>query len=755
MRLEAVRLERGERAVLQNVSFSLRSGEKVGLVGANGAGKSSLLALAAGQLRPSDGQVWRSPGVRVGGIGPLISAGTVWAVAEAGLEVVRGLESALRDAETRLDETNLTEYAELTALFEAAGGYGAEAVLKVYLSRLGFTDADYERDVRTLSGGQQARLGLARALSSRADLLLLDEPSTFLDLPTKNWLAETLAAYPGALLLASHDRALLDAVTKRTLNLEQGTVTSYRGGYSRFREQSGHAHERQRREAARAAHEGRSLAERARRQPTTAARKNLERRLARLGPVQTVARPAVVAPLELGTVRAKRGDNTVLEARHLTLDLDGKTLFNDVSLRVSKGDKLALVGPNGSGKTSLLRLLAGELEADDPEASVRLGRGVRVAVFDQHSRGLADGVPVGEQLTASVSEPRAQSLLALVGLTGAFDRLPESLSSGERARAGIALLSTSAADLLLLDEPSEYLDVSMIGRLETALQDTEAAVVLVSHDAALIDNVASRIVGLADGELREYRGGLAGFYAGTLRLEPDLDLGDLGGLVAARTEKDAPDLEAELVALEDETLRTEELLADPTRLSERDRERLERRLHDLTNLRSERYDARLPPPAQRYEVKESGIVLSTSGGDTSNDTPIVVTSSPGFEVLLYIDDSTRVGHLRLRLPDDAPPRCPLPWVTRALIRGGARLAFEVFGVRAVQTQSEVDLSSAGFGDAGAGWWVQDGERYAVREGFVRPQAAPTAPKKRRLHHPQGWERWAAQRRVQRHKRRGG
>ena len=748
MRLGAVRLERGERTVLQNVSFSLRSGEKVGLVGANGAGKSSLLALVAGQLRPSDGQVWRSPGARVGGTGPLTSAGTVWAVAEAGLEHVRGLEDALRDAETRLDETNLTEYAELTALFEAAGGYGAEAVLKGYLSRLGFTDADYERDVQTLSGGQRARLSLARALSSRADLLLLDEPSTFLDLPTKDWLAETLAAYPGALLLASHDRALLDAVTRRTLGLEQGTVTSYRGGYSRFREQSGHTLKRQRREAARAAHDQRSLTDRARRQPTAAARKNLERRLTRLGPVQTVARATTVAPLELGSARAKRVDSTVLEARHLTLNPDGKSLFNDVSLRVSKGDKLALVGPNGGGKTSLLQLLAGELASDDPEASVRFGRGVRVAVFDQHSRGLADGVPVGEQLTANVSEPRAQSLLALVGLAGAFGRLPDDLSSGERARAGIALLIASDADLLLLDEPSDYLDVSMTERLETALQDTEAAVILVSHDAALIDNVASRIVGLADGELREYRGGLAGFYAGTLRLEPDLNL---SGPVAAQIDMKAPDLEAELVALEDETLRTEELLADPTRLSERDRERLERRLHDLTNLRSERYDARLPPPAPRYEVKEAGIVLSTSGGDTANDSPVVITSSTGFEVLLYLDDSTHVGHLRLRLPDDAPPRCLVPWAARALVRGGARLVFEVFGARAVQTQSEVDLRGAGFGDAGAGWWVQDRERYAVREGFVRPQAAPAAPKKRRLHHPQGWERWAAQR----HKRRGG
>lgn len=744
LRLEAVRLVRGDRAVLQDVSLSLRGGEKVGLVGANGAGKSTLLALASGRLAPTDGRVWRSPGARVAELERTTPPGTVWSVAASGLDYVRGLEAGLRDAETRLDETNLAAYAELTAMFDLAGGYEAESVLKGYLSRLGFADADYGRDVRTLSSGQRARLALARTLAGRADLLLLDEPSTFLDLPTKSWLAETLSAYPGALLLASHDRALLDAVTKRTLSLEGGTVTSYRGPYSRFREGAGHVLNRQRREAARAAHERRSLGERARRQPTAAARKNLERRLARLGPVQTVARPPAAAPLELGAARPKRGDDTVLEARHLTLTRGDAPLFRDVSLRVHRGDKLALVGPNGGGKTSLLGLLAGEEASDDLEASVRLGRGVKLAVYDAYSRGLADGVPIGEQLMGRVSEPRARSLLALVGLEAAFGRPPESLSSGERARAGIALLTVSDADLLLLDEPSEYLDVGMTERLETALQDTEAAALLVSHDAALVGNVATRVLGLANGELREYRGGLAGFYAGTLRLEQGVDLDDLGGPAAARAAADAPDreadLEAELAALEDETLRTEELLADPTRLSERDRERLGRRLRDLTDGRSERYNARFPPPAPRYRVKEAGVVLSTNG----DGSPVVMASSTGFEVLLYLDESTHVGHLRLRLLEGAPPRCPLPWAARALVRGGARLAFEVFGARAVQTQSEVDLADAGFDAAGAGWWVQDRERYAVREGLVRPRVARSA-RKRRLRHPQGWERWAARR----------
>ena len=438
--------------------------------------------------------------------------GTVWAVAEGALAEVKRLEATLRDAETRLDELGLARYGELSALFEAAGGYKAEDALRAMLGRLGFAEVDLTRDVQTLSGGERARLALARALAGRADLLLLDEPSSYLDLPGKRWLEETLAASPETLLLASHDRALLDAVTTRTLHLKNGVVTSYRGPYSRFRAQVEHAAARRLREGARLAHERRSLTARLREQPTLSARRGLGRRLARLPAAPPTAHEIAPAALTLDVAKLKPGQ-LVLEAQHLTLTQDDKPLFNDVSLRLDAGDKVALVGPNGSGKTSLLNLLSGELESEDPEATVQVGRGVKLAVYDQQNRGLEDGVSLGEGLARSVSEARARSLLALVGLADMFDTPPELLSGGGRARAGIARLMATEAELLFLDEPSEGLDVEMVERLETALQDTPATFVLVSHDAALIDAVATRVVGLSDGELKEYRGGLAGYYA--------------------------------------------------------------------------------------------------------------------------------------------------------------------------------------------------------------------------------------------------
>ncbi len=750
VKLGAVQFVRGTHTVLRDVSFALKRGEKVGLVGANGAGKTTLLELLTGNLTPTEGRVIKLPGLRVAYAEQHTERwrGTVWTVAEGGLAEVRRLEAELRGAETRLDEVGLAFYGDLSALFEAAGGYEAETALRATLSRLGFSEPDLERDVQTLSGGERSRLALARALAGRADLLLLDEPSSYLDLPGKRWLSETLVSYPGTLLLASHDRALLDAATTRTLHLRGGAVKGYRGAYSRFRVQSEHAAARGLREQTRLAHERRSLGARLREQPTLSTRLGLERRLARL-PAAPITASKDDRTLTLNAAKARPG-SLALNAQHLTLTQNGEPLLQNVSLRLHTGDKVAVVGPNGSGKTTLLELLSGRLESDDPEASVQFGRGVRLAVYDQQSRGLEDGIPVGAQLERSVSEPRARSLLALVGLSEAVGALPETLSGGQRARAGIAQLLATEANLLLLDEPSEGLDTETVEKLETALQDTSATLILVSHDEALIDAVATRVVGLADGELKEYRGGLAGYYAGKLRLEPDLPVN------VAETDETTPDPEAELGALEDETVNTEMLLADPLRLSERDKLRLERRLHELIQLLSEHYDARLAPPAPRYRVLEAGLTLTTNG-DTS---PVVIQSGSGVEVLLYLDKNTRIGHLRLRRDDES---CLLPWAAQALVRGAARLAFEVFGANALQLQYEGDLeagsgttgfSTTGFSAAGNDWWVQDCEQYALREGFLRPvkqaqlrnvQTKRAGAKRRTLRYPTPSE-WAKRRR---------
>lgn len=713
------------------MSLSLRAGEKVGLVGRNGAGKSTLLALLTGQLAPDEGRVVRAPGLRVAYVpqGGGALRGTVWEVAAGALAHVRELEAALRGEEVRLSrgEDRLEAYGALLEAFERAGGYTAEAALRAHLAQVGLGDANEARGAETLSSGERVRLALVRALAERPDVLLLDEPSLYLDLPARRWLAGALAAHPAALLLASHDRALLDAVTTHTLHLHGGQLTRYRGPYSRFRAQSEHASLRAARETRRRARERALLAQRLRAQPTAERRKAVAQRLARLAGGAEVT-PARAAPLALGT-EAPRPREVLVEARHLRAERGGRTLLADAHVRLYAGDKLAVVGANGSGKSTLLRLLAGEAASEHPEGTVRYARGVRLALFDQQTRGLEDGVPLSEHLTRFVSEPRARSLLALAELSSAWDALPETLSGGERARAALALVMATEANVLLLDEPSEHLDAATTERLEAALQGTEAAVVLVTHDAALVEGVAERVLAIQDGELTEYRGGLAGFFAGTRRLEPDLPE------LAAPDPEEAEDPEAALGRLEDEALAIEDRLADPTRLTERDRERLRRRLRELTHERSERYDARLPPPGPAYRTAHAGVAVWTDGLGA----PVVLESGAGLTVRLFREAAA--GHLAFNPP---PGRCVLPWARAAVLRGAVRLAFEHLGLRVVQLQVGADertgsfteaLAAAGFQSAGEGWWLLDRDRYERLAGYVRGPPHARFRKRRRKRTP--------------------
>jgi len=727
LRADDLHLALEGKEVLRGASLSLQAGQKVGLVGRNGSGKSTLLRLLAGLQTPADGRVVRSPGLRVGYAsqsGAELGRGTVWEAGQRALGSVRALEATLREEEARLarGEGDLARYGELLTLFEARGGFEAEAQLTPTLERFGFGEGRLSEPVGTLSGGERARLALALALAAQPDVLLLDEPSNHLDLPTRRSFTAALAASPGALLLASHDRALLDAVTTHTAHLEGGQLTLYRGSYKRFREARAHAAVGAARRLRTQAREVTRLAEAAR-HPAGRRNRTLQARLARLEGIQETP-PQQARALTL-TAAPRRGP--LLDAQHLRFTVDGREVVRDASLRIHAGEKLALVGPNGSGKSTLLGLLAGTLESEHPQARLHAARDAKLALFDQQGRGLTPGVPLRVQLARFVSEPRGRSLLALVDLSNAWESPPETLSGGERARAGLALLTATEANLLLLDEPSEHLDVEMVEKLEAALLDTDAAVVLVSHDAALVESVAERVLSLEEGELKEYRGGLEGFLAGRLRLEPDLPE------PIQLTEAPEPDPEGELERLEGERLELERVLEDPLLLTERDRLRLTGRWREVLERLSELYDARLPPPGPAYETVEAGVRVFTD----ALVRPVEVSSTPGLTVRLLTSEEPRVGHLVLLEAED---RCTLPWARRAVLRGTVRLAFEHLGFHALQTQTEESLAGAGFQDAGGGWWVLSRADYERNEGYVRPKR-----RKRRLAFPSG-QGWAARRR---------
>ncbi len=728
----------GAADTLRDVSLSLQTGQKLGLVGPNGSGKSTLLKLLAGKLKPEEGRVVRAPGLRVGFLKQELQAGrTLWEVSEGALRYVRSLERALREEETRLSagEDRLAAYGERVEAFEAAGGYRAEEALRATLAAFGFGETHYQQEVSTLSGGEHSRLALAVGLAEGADVLLLDEPSNGLDLVTKRALTRMLEKTNSAFVLASHDRALLDAVCTHTALLEQSRLTLYRGGYSGMleqRDQTLRSQEKRNKER----DKERSRLSRTRSRlagwgtPTAArGRKAVERRMAGL---EGERGPSFPKPPEL-RLKTERAKGTLLVAENLSKTYGERAVVRDASLRIHAGDKLALVGPNGSGKSTLLELLMGELESDNPKSRLDWGKDTKVAVFDQFNRGLESDLDLLGHLTRYVSEGRARGLLSLVGFRGEdVGKVPAALSEGQKARAGLALLMAVEANLLVLDEPGEGLDIAMIETLEAALKDTKAAFVLVSHDEALIEGVAERVLTLQEGVLKEFRGGLAGYYSGTLRLEE----------VQEQSEGE-PELEesveARLERLETERLELDEHLLDPFGLSEREVARLGRRYREVTDALSVLYDARLPPPGPRYRVREGAVEV---WGDEEG-ARVLFGSNAGLAVTLILPVSEaqegRIGHLVLSEPEDA---CLLPWARERVVNAVARTAFERLGVRALQLQTSFDLSGSHFRVAGGGWWTLSRKAYEEAEGYARP----TPRRVRRLVLHPSWPDWVAYRR---------
>ncbi len=696
------------RDVLRNVTMTLRSGERVGLLGANGAGKTTLLRILAGELAPSEGRLVRSPGVWLAYLSQAGSkmTGSLFEAASAALEHVHTLERELRSEETRLASSgDMERYAQLTAQFEAAGGYEAEAALEKTLLEFGFAPERFGQSVTSLSGGERARLGLATALAARPEILLLDEPTNHLDLFARRTLAARLSAYPGALLLAAHDRALLDAVCTHVVYLEGGEVTLYRGNYSVFRARQEGARRgalKRARESAKETARLQTSAQRLRSWGTEAAqrqRKSLERRLELVPTFLEEKTPSL-------NLRPAAARGTLASAKHLSKKFGDRVVLDDATLRLEAGDKVALLGPNGSGKTTLLNILAGVTESDDPRVELVWHPTTRTKLFDQHTRGVAAGEAPLAQLERYVSSARARQLLALVGLPPeTWEKPPDTLSGGERARLGLALLVAGEANLLLLDEPTNDLDLAMTELLEASLASTEAAVLFVTHDERLAESVATRVWSLDGGKLVEYRGGLQGYLKGVRRLEPEPEQAPQS-LDEAEADEDV------LERLEDERVKLETRLLDPLRLGERERDRAEARLRELFNELSEHYNAALPPPLPRYRAASRGVVVTTNG--FANGRADFATNA-SFALRLLLPPGASTGHVTVLETEGA---CSLAWARVAALAALVRIAVEHLDVKTLQLQSANDLSRAGFEPAGENWWLLSLSRYEKALGYA-------------------------------------
>jgi ATP-binding cassette subfamily F protein 3 len=515
LKFDDVTLRRGPRILFAGASFSLFRGEKIGITGENGSGKSSLMSLVLGGLHPDAGHFEMPSNLAVAHVAQELDA-----IDRPAIQFVLDGDAELRELEARIAKAEAqdhgTKLANLYTQYATLGGYDARARAAQLMHGLGFSTADEERRVAEFSGGWRVRLNVARALMCRSDLLLLDEPTNHLDLDAIVWLEGWLKDYPGTLLLIAHDREFLDRVADRIVNIEHQRATLYTGNYSDFEAaraaqlaQQSALHAKQQREIAHME----AFVARFRASATKA--RQAQSRIKALERMQRIAPAHVDSPFEFSFAEPLKLPRPLLAIQEQSAGYGERVLIEKASLTIYPGDRISLLGRNGAGKSTLVKLLAGELA---PRGGTRDdARDLAVGYFAQHQLEQLDPQAsaflhlqrLAQKLGQRPAEQDQRNYLASFGFTG--DRVFEPVgpfSGGEKARLALALVAYGRPNLLLLDEPTNHLDLEMRQALAMALQEYAGAVVMVSHDRHLLATVTDRFLLVDGGRVREFDGDL-------------------------------------------------------------------------------------------------------------------------------------------------------------------------------------------------------------------------------------------------------
>src|SRR5215210_5826258 len=529
---DLVKYHGGDLKVLSGATLSVEAGEKVGLVGRNGAGKTTLLDILAGNSEPDSGSVEHPGGAKVRMTAQKLylgERGTLSVEQEiiSAFEPLMAREKELEELGTRLSEDPsnalMERYGRLQSEFERDGGYAYRARAASTISSLGFAPEDWKRPVGSFSGGEQSRIALARLLMEEPDLVLLDEPTNHLDLRAIEWLENFVKGAKSAVLVVSHDRYFLDATVGSILELEDGELVRYVGNYSKYAAEK-KARSEQLARKAKANAERRAQLERFIERNRAKARKasqakSKQKLLSRMEKIEAPRGDAKSMKLDLGdTSRAGRVVLEMQDVRYAHEDSD-EPLLEDLDLIVERGERVALLGPNGTGKSTVMRLATGELSPQ--RGFVRLGHNVSLAYQDQQLARLDDNKTVLQEVmdTTGLKAPEARDLLGAFLFTGedVFKKV-SSLSGGERNRLSLAEIVVSAANLLLLDEPTNNLDIPALEALEDALLRYQGTLIFISHDRYFLRKLATRVVELEGGKLVNYLGGYD-YYRSYRRLD--------------------------------------------------------------------------------------------------------------------------------------------------------------------------------------------------------------------------------------------
>jgi ATP-binding cassette subfamily F protein uup len=615
LQLSEVSLAYGHVPLLDHADLVVEAGERIGLIGRNGTGKSSLLRIIEGRGRPDDGNVWTAPDLRLAAVPqePQFAPGlTVYeAVAEGLGEGTR----LLVDYHAAVHDGDFERMHELQEALERTDGWTLQHRIEATLTRLALPE---DTQVADLSGGLRKRVALARALVTQPGLLLLDEPTNHLDIAGIEWLEEMLLGFGGSVLLVTHDRRFLDRVSQRIIELDRGKLASFPGNFSEY----------EKRKAEQLAIEAvvnrkfdKVLAQEEAwiRKGVEARRTRNEGRVRRLEELrlERAARRDRVGKVELAVAQGERSGRLVAELEDVAKHYGEKRVIESFSTRVMRGDKIGLIGPNGSGKSTLLKLILGQIEPD--AGTVRLGTKIEVAYFDQFRSALDEEATLSDTISpGSDFVEIAGSRKHVISYLGDFLFPPErarapvkSLSGGERNRLLLARLFSRPANVLVLDEPTNDLDIETLELLESLLQEYDGTLFLVSHDRAFLDNVVTQTLAFeGEGRWKEYAGGYSDWQrarGGAARGEPGAgDKGKAGARPAGRKArlswKEARELEelpAKLAALEAEQKALAAQLADPALYQDRS---LDPR---ALSARHEAIDAELTALLARWEALEA------------------------------------------------------------------------------------------------------------------------------------------------------
>lgn len=512
----------GDHVIVRQGSFHIEEREKAALVGVNGAGKSTILKMIVGEELPDGGDITLARGKTLGYLAQhqdLLPGGTIYEELKSAREDIFEMERRIRAIELELKsltgrelEERLETYNRLQSEFDARNGYACESEIVGVLKGLGFSEEDFSKKTDTLSGGQKTRVALGRLLLTTPDILLLDEPTNHLDLNSIAWLETYLINYPGAVFIVSHDRYFLNRVVTKVVEIENGEIRMYSGDYKAYSEKKQQLRDARLKEYFNQQREIRhqqAVIEKLRsfnREKSIRRAESREKMLEKITPVEKPADTA--SEMHFSLEPSCVSGNDVLTVEHLSKQFDGQPLFTDVSFEIRRGEHVAIIGDNGTGKTTLLKILNQVVPADS--GTFTLGAKVKIGYYDQEHHVLHDDKTIFDEISdayPSLNNTQIRNTLAAFQFTGdeVFQEI-RSLSGGEKGRVSLAKLMLSEANFLILDEPTNHLDIASKEILEEALNNYSGTLLYVSHDRYFINSTASRILELVNRTFVNYIG---------------------------------------------------------------------------------------------------------------------------------------------------------------------------------------------------------------------------------------------------------